>query len=575
VHCAIRFLLLLMVVATPGRSTGAAQQLPRLADSLETEGLLRRMTLAEKAAQLVMPWVAGAYSASDDREFERVVRWVDSLQVGGVIISIGSPLDIAARLNHLQRQARLPLLVAADLEGGTAFRFNGGTAFPTNMGVGAAGSEALAYAMGQVIAEEGRAVGIHLTLSPVADVNNNPANPIINTRSFGGDPWQVARLVAAQVRGTQEHGMLATAKHFPGHGDTETDSHLGLPVVAADWRRLDSLELVPFRAAVAAGVEAVMSAHIALPAVDSGRTRPATMAPNILTGILRDSLGFGGLIITDALDMAGVVAAYGAGEAAIQALLAGSDLLLQPGDPALAVSAVVSAVREGRITEARLDRSVRRVLALKQRVGLFQGRTVDLDRVREVVGRRANLAIAREASARSVVLLKDTDLVDSLAGATRRVALVTFGEANAGSVGATLAAELRARGHDLALFRLHPTSGPASYDSARSLLAERPFALFAVSVQGRESKGNVVMPAPLAALIAEAGPRTALISFGSPYLIIQTPRVPSYLLAWVSNAFTERAVAAALAGAATTGRLPVDIPPAWHIGDGIQRPGRP
>jgi beta-N-acetylhexosaminidase len=378
-------------------------------------------------------------------------------------------------------------------------------------------------------------------------------------------------MVAAQVGGMREGGMLSTAKHFPGHGDTETDSHLALPIVAADWSRLSSVELVPFRAAIAAGVDLVMSAHVAMPGIDSGRTRPATMVPGILTGILRDSLGFKGLIVTDALDMGGIVGTYGAGEAAVLALLAGSDILLMPTDPVLAVRAVVEAVRTGRVKASRVDQSVRRILTIKERLGLYQRRTVNLDSVPDVVGRAAHLEIARDASARSLVLLKDGGILDSLSRGPRRLALVTYGEGSTSGVGATLASELRRAGHDLATFRLSPASGPASYDSAAALAAAREYALFAVAVRVREGAGTVAMPTPLADLIGTAGPRGALLSFGSPYLISQVPAIGTYLLAWVANPLTERAAADALRGSALSGRLPVAIPPGWRVGDGIER----
>jgi beta-N-acetylhexosaminidase len=539
--------------------------------------MISRLTVRQRAAQLVMPWITGTYAAFDDPAFERVVRWIDSLEVGGVIVSIGTPTDVAAKINHLQRKARLPLLVAADLEGGTAFRITGGTGFPTNMGVGAGGSEADAYEMGRIIGREGRALGIHITFSPVADVNNNPVNPIINTRSFGGDPTLVSRLVAAQVRGTQETGMVATAKHFPGHGDTETDSHLALPVIPAEWPRLSSVELPPFRAAIAAGVALVMSAHIALPGVDSGRIRPATLAPNILTGILRDSLGFHGLIVTDALDMAAVVAAYGPDEAVVQAFLAGADILLQPADPASAVDAIARAVGDGRISRARLDRSVRRVLDLKRRLGLFRRRTVNLDSVGHVVGRRTAQEAARAATARALVLLKDSSaVVDSLRSGPRRVAMVTYGEANSSGIAAVLAAELGHHGHTVSVFRLHPPSGPASYDSARTALQEAPIRLVLVSVRAREGAGSIAMPDPLRALLSDSAlaGQMLLISLGSPYLIAHAPGVSGYLLGWVSTPLTEQAIADALAGAAITGRLPVEIPPTYRIGDGIVVPER-
>jgi len=344
----------------------------------DIDQLLGSLSLRDKAAQLIVPWVAGTYTSYDDSALSETIRLVDSLHVGGLIVSVGSPLDVAAKLNALQSRSRLPLLIAADLEGGTAIRLVGGTPFPTNMGVGASGRDSDAYAMGEVTAEEGRAVGIHLAFAPVADVNNDPANPIINTRSFGEDPRAVARLVAATVRGLEGHGMSATAKHFPGHGDTGTDSHLSLPIISADWRRLDTLELIPFRAAIEAGATAVMSAHIALPALEGGQRRPGTVDPAVLTGLLRDSLHFQGLAVTDALNMSGLVSGYGATEAPVLAFIAGADLLLQPADPRATVDAIERAVRGGRISEARLDRSVRKVLALKQRLGLFTQRTVAL-----------------------------------------------------------------------------------------------------------------------------------------------------------------------------------------------------
>ncbi|HEX4813522.1 MAG TPA: glycoside hydrolase family 3 N-terminal domain-containing protein, partial [Nonomuraea sp.] len=277
--------------------------------------LVASLSVRDQVAQLVVPWIPGTYAAYDADAFAQMEKWVDSLHVGGLIVSVGSPLDIAAKLNRLQERSAVPLLIASDLEGGTSIRFNGGTPLPPNMGVAATGSDSAAYRVGRITALEGRAVGVHLAFAPVADVNNNPDNPIINTRSYGEDPRTVARMVAAEVRGLQDHGMLATAKHFPGHGDTGTDSHLALPVISADWPRLDSVELVPFRSAIAAGVKVVMSAHIALPGIDPGALRPGTVAPNVLTGILRDSLAFDGLVVTDALDMAGVARVYGAGAA--------------------------------------------------------------------------------------------------------------------------------------------------------------------------------------------------------------------------------------------------------------------
>jgi len=536
--------------------------------------LMRTLPLRERIAQLIMPWIPGTYAAFDDRSLEKVRGWVDTLQVGGIIVSIGSPLDIAAQLNFFQRHSKLPLLIASDLEGGTSIRFNGGTPFPTNMGVGASRSERDAYAMGRVTALEGRAAGIHLTFSPVADVNNNAANPIINTRSFGGDPDAVGRLVAATVRGIQDAGMLATAKHFPGHGDTDTDSHIALPVIRSDWRRLDSLELIPFRAAIAAGVKVVMSAHIAMPGLSSGATVPATLAPEILTGILRDSLRFDGLVVTDALNMGALVNTYGPGESAVKAFVAGSDLLLMPTDPRSAIDAMVEAVGSGRISRSRLDASLRRMLEIKARLGLFRRRTVNLDSLSYTVGRRAHRDTALAASGRALVLVRDSlGILDSLRAGPRALTVVTYADAGSAPVGGTLIAELTRRGHRVSSFRLSAASGPASYDSAAALVTASRMAIFAPSIRVVAWRGAIGLPEPLVRIIDAAGRErpTLLVSFGTPYLLSQVPRVPGYLIAWTANPLTEEAVAAALTGAAISGRLPIELPPGYPIGWGLQK----
>src|SRR6266705_715164 len=337
----------LLVLATVAGCAGgqvvgrAGQPVPPPSSPIpvSVDSLLASLTTRQKVAQLVVPWLTGSYTAFDDSLFQTAARWVDSLAVGGLIVSVGSPFDIAAKLNALQRRSRLPLLVSADLEWGAGMRVVGATAFPQIMAVGATGDPRDAYQIGAAAATEGRAVGIHVNFAPDADVNNNPANPIINVRSFGEDPRTVSRLVAQYVHGLHEHGMLATLKHFPGHGDTQTDSHIALPVIGAGYPRLDSLELVPFRAGIAAGADVVMSAHIAFPSF-TGSDDPGTLSAAVLTGLLRDSLHFQGLVVTDALTMGAIVTKYGAGEATVRAFLAGSDLLLMPADPDSALNAI-------------------------------------------------------------------------------------------------------------------------------------------------------------------------------------------------------------------------------------------
>jgi beta-N-acetylhexosaminidase len=573
--------LVVVLLAACGRPSAVPQPQPAQFPGqpgpveVDVDALLGSLSLRDKVAQLVVPWIAGAYNALDDETFLRMQGWVDSLHVGGLIVSVGSPYDIAAKLNRLQEGSAVPLLIGSDLEAGTAIRLNGGTPFPPNMGVGATGSDSAAYQLGRITALEGRAVGIHLAFAPVADVNNNPSNPIINTRSFGEDPQAVGRMVAAEIRGLQEHGMLATAKHFPGHGDTGTDSHISLPVITSNWARLDSIELVPFRSAIAAGVTSIMSAHIAMPGIDGGQMRPGTVAPNILTGILRDSLGFKGLVITDALNMGGVANEYGA-EAGVRAFLAGADILLQPADPKTAIDAMMGAIARRQITQERLNRSVRRVLELKRQLGLFARRTVSLDSIPLIVGRAEFQAEAREMAARSIVMVKDSGgIVHGLRTTRPPLTLVTYGEEDSRAVGNALALELRARGFGVTVFKLWPASGPASYDSALVAIVRSPVTLFVTADRPVASRGTIgQVPEPMKALIAStARSRPAiLVSMGSPYLIEDLPEVGSYLIGWRSNSVTEQAVARALAGVAPiTGRLPISIPPSYARGWGVER----
>lgn len=537
--------------------------------------MLAGLTLRQKIAQLVVPWLAGNYTALDDSAFQIATRWVDTLEVGGIIISVGSPFDIAAKLNALQRRSRLPLLISADLEWGAGMRVIGATAFPMIMAAGATGDERDAYTIGRVAAREGRAVGIHVNFAPAADVNNNPLNPIINIRSFGEDPRAVARLVRAYVRGLQDNGMLATLKHFPGHGDTDLDSHIGLPTIRADYRRLDTLELVPFRAGIDAGAEIVMSAHIAFPALTGGDD-PATLSGAVLTGVLRDSLRFRGIVVTDALMMGAIVAKYGAGEAAVRAFTAGSDLLLMPADPDSAIAAMAAAVTSGRISAARLDASVRRVLQAKHRLGLFAQRTVSLDSIPRIVGAKAFQDAADDVAQRALTLVRDTAGTIRRLRATRtRIALIAYGDELNSTVGQRMLELLRLGGDTVSFFRLWPQSGTLSYDSARVVIARAPTVVFAANVRPISWKGHIALPDSLARLITvtDATKSTVLVSLGSPYLLNQTPTVKSYVIAWSGVRAAERAAGRALLGwSPIRGKLPIRIPPAYPIGHGVTLP---
>ncbi len=542
---------------------------------LSVDSLLAGLTVRQQVGQLVIPWLSGSYTALDDSLYQVAARWVDSLEIGGLIISVGSPLDIATKLNALQLRSRLPLLISADLEWGAGMRVVGATAFPQIMAVGATGDPHDAFTIGAAAAVEGRAVGIHVNFAPDADVNNNPANPIINIRSFGEDPRTVSRLVAEYVRGLHEHGMLATLKHFPGHGDTETDSHIGLPVITAGYARLDTLELVPFRAGIAAGADVVMSAHIAFPAL-TGSNEPATLSAAVLTGLLRDSLRFPGLVVTDALMMGAIVAKYGAGEATVRAFLAGSDLLLIPADADSAVLAMTAAVAAGRVTRERLAQSVRRVLEIKRRLGLLERRTVPIDSIPLVVGSRRFQDAANDLAVRSLTLVRDVGgRLHALRARPGRLSLIAYADEQNSSVGALLTDVLRQGGDTVDFFRLWPMSGTLSYDSARAVIARAPATVFVANVRPISAKGNIALPDSLAQLITvtDAARPTVVVSLGSPYLLNQTPTVRSYLIAWSGVRGSERAVALALLGRVPIGgHLPTRIPPDYPLGWGVSVP---
>src|SRR6266403_2674749 len=400
--------------AVPAKS-GAKKLLP--AANAWVENTLRKMSVDEKIGQLLFTTYHGSLTATDTAAYRQVTHDVTDLHVGGFInITQGSPLGIvksqayptAVLNNQLQAKSQVPLLVGADFERGTAMRLDEGTSFPTAMALAAGGNPKDAYTLGKITALEARAVGVHWIYAPDADVNNNPGNPIINTRSFGEDPARVAEFVSEFVRGVRENGGLATAKHFPGHGDTAADSHIDLPVIRADRQRLDSLELVPFRAAIAAGAGSVMTGHLNVPALEPDRNTHATLSSHILTGVLREELGFQGLVVTDAMDMGGITVRFAPGESAVRAVLAGADCLLMPPVPDAAFEALQQAVKSGRISRERLDASVRRILEAKARLGLNKNRFADLAAINEHFGETAWQKQAQEISDRGVTLLRDT-----------------------------------------------------------------------------------------------------------------------------------------------------------------------
>jgi len=382
------------------------------------EKTLRKMTTEEKVGQLFTIWVRAQFLNVNSPDYLQLRDSITKYHIGSLTMTVryeppflyrNQPYEAAALLNRLQQDSKLPLLIAADFERGLSMRLYGATEFPHAMAFGAAGKTDLAEAFGRITAQESRAIGVHWNFFPDADVNSNPANPIINTRSFGEDPLAVSDMVNAYIRGAHVGGMLTTVKHFPGHGDTATDSHLGVARVTGDLARLQSLELVPFKKAIEGGADSVMVAHVSIPALEPDPNRVATTSPAIVTNLLKNQLGFKGIVVTDALDMAGLTHLYAAdiGRAAVDAFKAGNDLLIIPADLDASYRAMLKAINSGEIPQQQLDGSVLKLLKAKASLGLHKARLVDLDALDTVVGKPENIALGQQAADDAITLVRD------------------------------------------------------------------------------------------------------------------------------------------------------------------------
>jgi beta-N-acetylhexosaminidase len=567
--------------------SASAEEVP----SSWAERTLAELSLEEKAGQLIMPWVLGDFAPEGSESHERIFGMIEDQKVGGVIMSVGTPFEVAAKLNDLQGHAEIPLLVAADLETGAGFRMRGAihmpgsidlggaTDFPSLMAVGATGREELAYEMGRITAVEARALGIHVPFAPVLDVNNNPDNPIINVRSFGEDPNRVARMGVSFIRGVQENGSIATGKHFPGHGDTETDSHVALPVIRHDRARMDSVELYPFREAIDAGMGAIMTAHISVPSLNGGLREPSTLSPSVLTNILRGELGFEGIVFTDAMDMSAISRQHRSGEAAVRALEAGADVILMPASVGGAIEGIVEAVQEGRISEERLDHSVLRVLSTKEELGLNEERMVSLDRIPSSVGIPEHLGIAERVAQESITLLQNKRGLLPLAGTrTARVMSVSYRRRSDVLAGRYFNRVLRDTYPRLVTAEIDPDTDDRIYDALKRRAGEQALVVVGTYVTSVNVSGSFTLPEELVDFIEHLErirvPHV-VVSFGNPYLIMDFPDVQSYMLAWSGSQASQEAAARAMLGhAAIAGRAPTRIPPLFEIGDGLQIPSK-
>ncbi len=571
-----------LILACAALSAPAAQP-PAKSSADPARQWLHSLTPAERVAQLVMaPFYGDAPNPRSPawQEYESLVR---ELRVGGLIVlnrvrdgvvERADPYQMAAFLNRMQRLARLPLIVAGDFERGASMRMTSTVPFPHAMAYAAADDVEGVRGLGRATAREARAMGVHWIFAPDADVNNNPDNPIINIRSFGEDPQRMARLVRAYIEGAHSQPgapVLVTVKHFPGHGDTSTDSHMGLGVVTADLARLDAVELVPFRAAIDAGVDAVMTAHLAVPALEPEQI-PATVSRRIMTGLLRDQLGFRGILTTDAMDMRGLTQMFPPGEAAVRALEAGNDLLLIPQDPRAAVRGVVEALRQGRLTQARIDASVMKILRAKLRLGLFRQRFVRIEGIPDALLDPDDFAAARSTAQKAVTLVKNDGGAVPLKQRDSACWFILSGS-RFSTQGLGLLEELRSRGIRGAAL-LDP-SLPESESAAQAEKAASCGAIVAAAyVTASAYRGSVDLAGGYPGLLKRllnSGRPVILIAFGNPYLLRTYPEVAAYVAAFSTARVSEEAVVRAVFGEApVAGRLPVTIPGLAPAGFGIK-----
>ncbi|HEX6502976.1 MAG TPA: glycoside hydrolase family 3 protein [Terriglobales bacterium] len=575
------------------------------------EKTLRKMSVEEKVGQLFMIWIRARFYNLQDPDLLQLEETIKRDHIGSLAMTVPvdgpfliktGPYEAAMALNEIQRASKLPLLIAADFERGVSMRLDGTTNFPHAMAFGAAGKLDYAESFGRITAQEARAIGVQWNFFPDADVNSNPANPIINTRSFGEDPQQVGDLVAAYIRGAKAGGMLTTAKHFPGHGDTATDSHLSVAKVSGDLARLQAVELPPFRKAIEAGVDAVMVAHVTAPALEPDPNKVGTTSSAIVTDLLKNQLGFKGLVVTDAIDMAGVTRLYAnnIGRAAVDAFKAGNDLLLIPADLDASYKAMLEAVRSGEIPRQRVDASVLKLLKAKASLGLQKARLVDIQAIPKQVAQPADISMGQQVADDAVTLVRDNGKLlplkrmgtvssglpyQAVEEIHNRVVAVILTEDLHSDAGRILARQLRMRVPDTNVIYVDPRTAAAELDSVLKVVDEAQAVIAAVFViptagkviQGPNGVTNSVALADATAnllqnVLNHAAEKTAVLAMGNPYLASDFPLVQNYICTFSNANVSEVSAVKALFGEIPIrGRLPVTIPNIAQRGAGIER----
>ena len=523
---------------------------------------------------MIVTGVLGEYKNVNGEKFAAVRKQILENKVGGFVFYRGDALELAALTNEMQKISKVPLLMAADFERGLPMQIKSGTSFTHNMGIAAAGNPQDAYRKGRIIAEEMRAVGINWLYGPVSDVLTNPANSMVNVRSYGEHPETVAAFVQAEVRGLRDGGVLSTAKHFPGHGEAALDSHINKPTISVNRERFEQVELAPFRRAVAAGLDSLMTAHIALPEI-TGDEIPASLSPQINQNLIRRELNFDGIITTDSLGMGAITKNYSPTDSVIRAIKAGADIALLPSDPKAAIDALEQSVLKGEIPRRQIDDSVRRILRAKFRAGLSQRKIVDLTQVNRLVEKPENVRFANDLAERSMTLLRNEKNLLPLGAkrAAKTLFIIAAGDDDFDQ-GAVFKAAVEQRVKAARIVRVDRRTTDAEYIAILAEAKKAETVVVAAFVKRAALKGTIALPDPEAEFIRRAisvNPRTAVLAFGSPYQIRQFPEAKTYLAAWAVEDVAQTAGARALFGETNiTGRSPVSLPGFFKIGDGLR-----
>lgn len=602
------FIQIILIFALTAQFTGVAFSQPKTATSLQfgpskdawkyADKLLKKMTVEEKVGQVIHISFNAKFANQDSDYFQALKHEVVDNRVGGILLS-GAPIYETVQLvNRMQENAKVPLLISIDAETGVGMRFGDATNFPWNMAVGATGNPEYARKIGIVTGREARALGIQHVYAPVLDVNNNADNPVINVRSYGEDPESVGRFGVAFTEGLQSQGVLATAKHFPGHGDTNVDSHRGLPMIDHSRTSLDKTELVPFKQAIAAGIGSIMIAHIGLPQIDPTEikplkkairieaeegaeiidlkaTIPATLSPIVQTQILRKELNFKGLIVTDAMGMSGLTLYFDQKEAGVRAILAGADILEKPADTEAMRTGLIEAVKSGRVTEARLDESVRRILAWKYQVGLFKNKITSLDQIDKIVSTKDVTALANEIGEKAITLVRnDAGSIPLDRGKKICVLAVSNGFDGETTIG-SLSRELRANDIRFTSALIQDNSTTEQIAHARELVKSADVVIAALYGRVRTgAKNSVGLPNEGVKILRDlmaANKNVIGVAYGNPYILSALPQLKTYMVAYGDMASLQRASARALFGLQDiTGRLPISLPGLYPRGTGIQ-----